>query len=131
MEIFWKSAAGILLTVVLILTVGKQDKDQAMILSMIVCCMASMAALSILKPVLSFLYLLEESANLSSDIMKILLKVLGIGLVSEISSMICQDAGSASLGRVLQFLGSAVILCLSVPVFEEMLALIRQILGEL
>jgi len=131
MEIFWKSAAGILLTVVLILTVGKQEKDQAMILSMIVCCMASMAALSILKPVLSFLYLLEESANLSSDIMKILLKVLGIGLVSEISSMICQDAGSASLGRVLQFLGSAVILCLSVPVFEEMLALIRQILGEL
>lgn len=131
MEIFWKTAAGILLTVVLILTVGKQEKDLATILSMVVCCMTAMTALSILKPVLSFLYRLENAANLSPETLGILLKILGIGLVSEIAAMVCQDAGSTSLGKALQFLGSTVILCLSIPVFEKMLELIQQILGEL
>lgn len=61
----------------------------------------------------------------------ILLKAVGIGLVSEIAGLVCTDAGNGSLGKTLQMLGSAVILYLSLPIFTAMLELIREILREL
>ena len=61
----------------------------------------------------------------------ILLKAVGIGLVSEIAGLVCNDAGNGSLGKTLQMLGSAVILYLSLPIFTAMLELIREILREL
>lgn len=131
MEVFWKTAAGILIAVVLVITVGKQEKDIALLLTMAVCCMAAMAAFSFLEPVLDFLYRLEELGNLQTGVLGILLKIVGVGLVSEVAGMICQDAGNSSLARGMQLLGAAVILYLSVPVFETLLDLVESILGEL
>lgn len=131
MTVFWKAAAGILIAVVLVLAVGKQEKDLALMLTMAVCVMAVLVALSFLEPVISFLYRLEELGDLQSGVLAALLKIVGIGLVTEIAEMICQDSGNASLARGMQLLGSAVILFLSLPVLETFLDLIQQILGEL
>lgn len=131
MAVFWKTAAGILMAVVLVLAVGKQEKDLALMLTMVVCVMAVGAALSFLEPVISFLYRLEELGDLQSGVLEILLKIVGIGLVSEIAEMICKDSGNASLARGMELLGSAVILSLSLPILETFLDLIQRILGEI
>ena len=131
MAVFWKAAAGILTAVVLVLAVGKQEKDLALMLTMAVCVMAVGAALSFLEPVISFLYRLEELGDLQSGVLEILLKIVGIGLVSEIAEMICKDSGNASLAKGMELLGSAVILSLSLPIFETFLDLIQRILGEI
>ena len=122
MSLFWKAAAAVLLAVVLGLSLGKQ-KDIGVLLTMAVCCMVAMIAISYLEPVLDFLRELET--------LGILLKAVGIGLVSEIAGLVCTDAGNGSLGKTLQMLGSAVILYLSLPIFTAMLELIREILREL
>lgn len=131
MAVFWKAAAWILTAVVLVLAVGKQEKDLALMLTMAVCVMAVGAALSFLEPVISFLYRLEELGDLQSGVLEILLKIVGIGLVSEIAEMICKDSGNASLARGMELLGSAVILSLSLPILETFLDLIQRILGEI
>ena len=64
-------------------------------------------------------------------VLEILLKIVGIGLVSEIAEMICKDSGNASLARGMELLGSAVILSLSLPILETFLDLIQRILGEI
>ncbi len=130
MGVFWKAAAGILVALVLSLALGKLQGDLALLLTMAACCMAAGTALSFLKPVLSFLYRLEELGNLQSGALGILLKILGVGLVSELAAMICQDGGNSSLARGIQLLGSALILQLSLPVFETLLELTQRILGE-
>ena len=127
MSLFWKAAAAVLLAVVLGLSLGKQ-KD---IVTMAVCCMVAMIAISYLEPVLDFLRELETLGDLQGDMLGILLKAVGIGLVSEIAGLVCTDAGNGSLGKTLQMLGSAVILYLSLPIFTAMLELIREILREL
>ena len=126
MSLFWKAAAAVLLAVVLGLSLGKQ-KDIGVLLTMAVCCMVAMIAISYLEPVLDFLRELETLG----DMLGILLKAVGIGLVSEIAGLVCTDAGNGSLGKMLQMLGSAVILYLSLPIFTAMLELIREILREL
>lgn len=131
MELYLQAAAAVLLAVVLGLTLGKQGKDLGILLTIAVCCMVAMIALRYLEPVMDLLRSLEKSAQLQGGMLEILLKAVGIGLVSEIAGMICSDAGNGSMGKVLQILGSAVILWLSVPVFTALMELLRQIMGEL
>ena len=131
MALFWKAAAGTLITVILGLVLGKQGKDMGLMLTMAACAMVCILALTYLEPVLEFLRELESLSSLQTDMLGILMKAAGIGLVAEIASLICTDAGNASLGKTLQLLATGVILCLSLPILRTMLELIRKILGEL
>ena len=131
MNIFWKTATLVLITVVLCNAVSKQERDIAVLVSMVACCMAAMAAASFLEPVLDFLKELDSLGQLQEGFLGILLKVSGIGLVTEISGMICNDSGNGSLGKTLYLLGSAAILYLSVPVFRSLLTMIQEILGQI
>lgn len=63
MSLFWKAAAAVLLAVVLGLSLGKQ-KDIGVLLTMAVCCMVAMIAISYLEPVLDFLRELETLGDL-------------------------------------------------------------------
>jgi len=131
MVLFWKTAAGILVGVVLILAVGKQEKDLALLLTMAVSVMAALAAFSYLEPVLDFLYRLERLGDVQSGALGILLKITGISLVTELTGNICRDSGNGALAQGMQLLGSAAILSQSLPVLESLLDLIQRILGEL
>ena len=131
MALYWKAAAGILITVVLVLAVGKQEKDIALLLTMMACVMTSVAAYSFCEPILEFLSRIEQLGDLQSGILGTLLKITGIGLVSEMAAMICQDSGNGSLAKTMQLLGSTVILSLSIPIMETLLELIQTILGDL
>lgn len=126
MGTYLKVAAGVLIALVLGLS---QGKDMTALLTMAVCAMGLAVALEFAQPVLALVREMEDLANMPQSSIAILLKVMGIGLISEISSMICSDAGSGSLGKMLQILSYMVILWLSIPLFQTLLSLIRQILG--
>ena len=131
MALFLKAVAAALITVILMLVLGKQGIEVARILSITVCCMVLAVAVEFWTPVANLLDTLETAGNLDSDMVIILLKVAGIGVLTEITALICSDAGTASLGKALQFLGSAVILWLFIPMFHSLLTLIQDILGGL
>ena len=129
MTSFLQAAGSVLLAAVLGLALQHRGKDFSLLLTLAVCTMVGLMAATFLKPILSFFRQLEEMGNLDNDLIRILLKAAGIALVSEIAGMICADAGSPSMGKSLQILGSAVILWLSIPVFQALLELIQEILG--
>lgn len=129
MTVFFQAAAGVLLAAVLGLFLSGQGKELGILLTLAVCVMVMIAAISFLEPVMDFLYRLEELGQLDGELIRVLLKISGIGLTSEIAGMVCADAGNASLGKALQMLATAVILWLSLPVFNALLELIRDVLG--
>ena len=131
MELFLKGCGAVLLTVILILALGNRAKDLSVVLLTGVCCMVALAALEYIKPILEFVRQLTELGGIDGTMVSILMKAAGIGFLSEISALICTDAGSSSLGKGIQFLGSMVILWLSIPMFRMLLDLLQNILGEL
>ena len=131
MGTFFQSAAMVLVASVLGLVLSKQGKEMTTMLTIGVCCMVIIGAVSFLKPVLDLLHQLETLGNLNGQMVQILFKVVGISFISEIAAMICSDAGNTSMGKALQMLGSAVILWMSIPVFQILLELIQQIIGGL
>ena len=131
MNDFWKTTALILLTVVLSLSVGKTEPDISAVFGMVSLCIAACAAVTILEPVLDYLVELQRVFNLPEGLVSVLLKAVGIALVAELSASICTDAGSASLGKMLQILGGAVVLSLSVPMFRTLMTIIKEMIGGL
>lgn len=130
MTAFFQACAIALLAVILILSQGK-TKEMGVILSLAGCCMVAMAAAGYLGPVLHFLEKLEALGNLDSAMIGALLKITGIGMITEIASLVCSDSGNGSLGKAVQLMGTAVILWLSIPLFTALVELIQKILGEL
>ena len=128
MDTFVKALAGVLVTLMLYLVLSKQSKDFSVLLTVMVCCMITITAINYLKPVFDFIDRLETLGQLKPEMISILIKAVGIGLLAEITSLICSDAGNAALGKTLQILASGVILWLSVPLFSSLIELAEEIL---
>ena len=131
MTLYLQICGGIFLSVILFVTLKGSGKDLSVALTVAVCCMVSLTALYYLKPIIAVVKTLESIGGLNRDMVTILLKATGIGIVSEISNLVCKDAGNESMGKSMQLLGTAVILYLSMPLFSELLELMQKILGEL
>ena len=130
MGMFLRAFGAIMIAVILTLTLSKQEKELSLLLTIGVCCMVMLVALEYLSPMVDFIHRLEALCDGEKGWIGILLKSVGIGLVAEIAALVCTDAGNGSLGKSLQFLASAVIIYLSIPVFNGLMDLLQQILGE-
>ena len=131
MTYFYQASSGALLACILCLALGKQGKEFSVIIVITVCSMILLLAASYLEPVLEFIHRLQLLGNLDEQMISILFKALGIGLLSDIASMVCADSGNASIGKALHILSAVVILWLSIPIFNALLDLLHQILGEI
>lgn len=129
MENYWKACAIMILTVVLGAALGKTEKDLSVVLTLAACCIILMVALEYLSDILVFLWELGSGIGDRNPFTGILLKIAGVALVTEVSSLLSSDAGNSSLGKAMQILGNSVILFLSLPILEGFLEIIREILG--
>ena len=128
---FLQISGAVLLAVILVLALKSYCKEIGTILAITVCCLTGLTALRYLQPVLEFLKKLEDLGGLDEVMIEILLKATGIGILSEIANLVCKDAGNESMGKSMQLLGTAVILYLSLPLFQTLIELLQTILGEL
>ena len=131
MNTFLKIAAGILTALILWISINKQGKDIGTLLSVAICAMAAAAMIGFLEPVVRFMRKIQDIGNLDGELISVLLKVVGIGLLTEITALVCKDAGNEAMGKTLQILSTVMALWLSLPVFEKLLALLDKILGAL
>lgn len=129
MELFLKAASAVLIALILIQTV--QQKELSLALSMAAAVMVGLLMISYLEPVISFLKELEALGDLKGNTLEILLKITGIGILTQITVSLCKDSGNSSVGQALMLLGTCVILWLALPMFQTVLKLIEMLLGEL
>ena len=99
-------------------------------MSLTACCLALLLVSSCLDPVFDLIARLEQLAGIQQEWLSVMLKAVGIGLIVEIGSMICADAGNTAMGKTLQITGTVVVLWLSVPLMSGLLDLLERMLGE-
>ena len=130
MDIFFKLIALALVAAILCLLLNKGGKEMGAVLSLAACCMVILAAMTYLSSVVTFAEKLHNLGALDTGLMAILLKATGIGLLTELSALVCTDAGNASLAKAIQLLGTTVIAWVSLPLLSGLMDLITHILGE-
>ena len=129
MSILLKAIAGALITVILTCTIPTERKDLTLLLCIAVTCMIIIAACTYLKPVLEFCIELRILADLNTELTDILMTVVGVGLITEITVLICKDFGNGALGKAIQFISICVTLWSALPIFRELIRLIESVLG--
>ena len=129
MEGYWKAAAVIILTLILGTTVGKTEKDIALVLTVTACCAVVMVAMQYLSEVIGFLWKLGSITGYQNSLMDTLLKITGVALMTELTGLLSSDAGNSSLGKAMQILGTSAILFLSLPLLEACLSIIQELMG--
>lgn len=131
MERFYILIAGSLVTVVLVMTLRKQNGELALLLGLCGCALVLAGLAWFLEPVMGFLGRIQTLTALDPDLLGILVKIAAISFTAEIAGLVCQDAGNSALGKSLQLLASSVILWLALPMLERLLAMAERILVNL
>lgn len=62
--------------------------------------------------------LIVEKTGIPTALYKAMLKIVGVGYLTEFSAGICEDYGAGSVGKKLQLSGKIAIFLLAVPVVE-------------
>lgn len=128
---FIQTAASAIIGIILILTIRGKNGEIALLLSIACCCIALYGVVQILTPVRDFIEALMITSQIDTDLIKNLMKILGIGLIGEITSSVCADSGNTAIGKTVQLAATAMILYLSLPLFTALLELVERIMGNL
>lgn len=131
MDIYLKAIGGVLVALMLCLALGNRGKEFAVLLALMVSVMVIMAGLSYFSSVLDFFAQLQSLIGLDNDLLNVLLKAVGVGLIGEIAGLICADGGQAALGKAVQILTSGIILWVSLPLYSQILKLVEELLSGL
>lgn len=66
--------------------------------------------------------------GIQSEILTAILKIVGIGYLTEIGAGICKDAGSSSTADIVSLGGKIVILVVAIPIIEGLVEIVLGIL---
>lgn len=131
MDIYFRVLCGCLLAALLTLCLGSRGKDFAGLLVIAVCAMAFGVGIYFLRPMIDFLQQAQSLSALPADYLRLLLKILGIGLATQMACNLCAESGSASLAKTLEFVGAALIVNLTIPIYTQLLELIGKLVAGL
>ena len=131
MDDFLRVVGFVLLSVVLAAVLKEWKSSVGILLITAVCTLIALGVLGYWVQIRSFLLRLQSISGVEAPLLQTLIKVLGISLIAEIASLICQDSGNGALSKVLGIFASVVIFVLSIPILESFLKLIEGILTHL
>jgi stage III sporulation protein AD len=72
--------------------------------------------------------ILVLKTGIDKDLFSSILKIIGIGYITEFSANICVDSGSSSIGDKILLAGKVVILVLSLPIITSLINIIVEIM---
>ena len=125
MAVSFQLSALAMVAALLTVVIKKQSPELSLVLTLCACSLGAGLLLSYVEPVLSLACSLAERAQLDGKLTAPLWKCLGLGLLTEISSAVCTDAGQSALAKLVELGGGLLCLVVSLPLLQAVLALIE------
>lgn len=125
MAVSFQLSALAMVAALLTVVIKKQSPELSLVLTLCACALGAGLLLSYVEPVLSLARSLAERAELDGKLTAPLWKCLGLGLLTEISSAVCTDAGQSALAKLVELGGGLLCLAVSLPMLQAVLALIE------
>ena len=121
----WIGMFGVLLCAAFLsLTLRGQRPELAMGIGLAAGVLVLWTVLEQVTPLLGTLRRLVASAGISASHFAVVLKAMGMGLLTQMTADTCRDAGESALAGKAELAGRVFMLLLSVPLFEELLAMV-------
>ena len=124
MDILIKAAAIAVAGTVIALVVKKNSPEMALLLTVALSMTVLYLAFSAITEITGFLRSLASVSGLSPEVLTIVLKTVGVGVISKLASDICRDAGQASVASGIEFTGSVAAVFIALPLFKTVISMI-------
>lgn len=129
MEYFIQALIVAVIGIVLGAVIKKSHKELAILLSIACCVMIGIFVIRLFDPILSFLTRLRTMANLEKGLLAPVMKAVGIGILTQITSRICADAGESAVATLVELCGSILALYVALPLLEAVLEMVESMSG--
>ncbi len=127
MDILKIVGVGVVTTIAFLL-VKQVKSDFAILIAMAGSVVMIIMILSSLSGVVQYFNEIVERTGINKTIYLTILKIIGVGYLTEFAANICSDAGTVSIGSKIILGGKIVILCLSLPIITSLIDIIVSIL---
>lgn len=127
MDIFKISAVGII-TVFCVLAIKDNRPDIALAVSMLGGAIILLFALNYFLQIFAFFESVVALTGLDGQIVKSLIKMIGVGYLAEFSASVAEESGQKSLADKIVLGGKVVILVLSFPIIETLIKIVTGML---
>ena len=125
---WWAALAVGLVTTVLAVVLKPTRADFAVIVSVVGGALMLLIMRNELTTLVAYIRDWMDEASLSDSHATIMLKAVGVGIVTEWAADTCRDAGETALANKSETVGKIGIAILSVPVFAEWLSVLESVL---
>ena len=126
-ELFKIIGVGIL-TVVCYVIIKPIKPDLAVFVSIAGSCLILLFCIDSLSGVIAMVTNFISKTGLNNELFSLILKIIGIGYLTEFASNLCLEAGSNSISEKILFAGKICILIMSLPIISNLLNIIIEIL---
>ena len=100
----------------------KQIKPEfALLLKFVTILLLGFLAFSEVSDAVSEIFSFGERVSIDSEMLKILLKALGLCLVAQIASDVCKDCGESALSTSVELVGKLSIVLMALPVAAQLI----------
>jgi stage III sporulation protein AD len=124
MTVLIKIAAIAVTGAVLGLVIKKNSPEMAIMLTISLAVLALYLAFDTIKSVTDFISSLANAAKISPAVLTVVLKTVGISIVTKLSADVCRDAGQASAATGIELAGSFAALYIALPLFKTVMDMI-------
>ena len=121
--------AAAIVSVVIIMLVKQYKPEYAVVLEVAAGIVIFFMILKDIPQVISGIEFLTASAGYNREYAEILMKALGICILTQLGSDTCRDAGEGALATKVELAGKVTVIALSMPLFQAVSKIITSIIG--
>jgi len=130
-ESILKLLGGAILAVTVLVILRKENADIASVAKMCAGVMLAVACVASMSPIVEYAGEIAESVGAEETVREsamILLKALGISILTHITATVCRDAGEGSIAYYVEMGGRIEMILLSMPLLREMINVALELL---
>lgn len=96
--------------------------EYAFFLKLAVLLLIGVPVVGIVAEAIGQLQALSTQAGIDGDVLKLLVKALGISLTAQLAANLCQDSGESALASAVELLGRGSILLMALPLAAQLIS---------
>ena len=112
---------------VLVLVIKKNSPEMALLLTISLAAFALFLVTGVISGILDFVRRLAVSANVSPAVIAVVLKTVGIAIITRLSADVCRDAGQSSIASGVDIAGAVAAIYISLPLLETAISMISSL----
>jgi stage III sporulation protein AD len=128
MELLIKAAVIAVVGAVITLVIKKNSPEMALLLAAALTLLILYFAADAIARLMGFIETLSDTAELSPALISIVMKTVGIAILTKLSADVCRDAGQSSVASGLELTGAAAALYVALPLMETVFSMINDLL---